>query len=51
MKKIFSLPMVEVVSFQTEDIICTSGGSGTFFGPLHDDIYRDPTVVLPEIGV
>jgi hypothetical protein len=39
MKKIFGLPVVEVVNFQVEDIICTSitGGAGGFFGE-EDDI-------------
>ena len=39
MKKIFCLPVVEVVNFQVEDIICTSttGGAGGFFGE-EDDI-------------
>lgn len=32
MKK-FDLPVVEVVYFQAEDIICTSGG---FYGVEHD---------------
>ena len=38
MKKIFGLPVVEVVNFQVEDIICTSitGGAGGFFGEEDD---------------
>lgn len=39
MKKIFGLPVVEVVNFQVEDIICTStttGGAGGFFGEDDD---------------
>jgi len=40
MKKLFSLPMVEVVSFQSEDIICTSG-QGSFFGPSHSDFNEE----------
>jgi len=30
MKKMFDLPVVELVAFQSEDIICTS--TGGFFG-------------------
>lgn len=50
MKKLFNLPMVEVVSFQSEDIICTSG-QGSFFGPSHGDFKEEqgnPGVVLPD---
>lgn len=49
MKKLFNLPMVEVVSFQSEDIICTSG-QGSFFGPSHGDFKEEQGggVVLPD---
>lgn len=35
MKKLFDLPVVELVAFQSEDIICTSSisGAGGFWGP------------------